>query len=508
MKSSSCKRRIAALCASSPAALRHLEGTLTKFNGHPGDPGSFDLLERLLDRQCYRLAYWRVAPDEINYRRFFDVNDLAGLSMERHDVFEAAHALVLRWLAQGQADGLRIDHPDGLYDPAQYFHRLQERYRLACVRQVFEESPGLQSLNWGDVEVAVRERLGEGEFGAWERALGPDLYVVAEKILGARESLVETWPVSGTTGYDFLNQVGGLFVDEAGALPMARLYRNAVDDDSRFPEVAYRKKLLILQVSLSSELHMLTTQLDRLAQQSRRSRDFTFNTLRQVLGEVIACFPVYRSYIDDGGAGEADRRYVEAAVRRAAFRNPLLSRRVFRFLRAVLLGDASESLGEIDPAERRRFAGKFQQVTSPVAAKGVEDTAFYSYNRLVSFNEVGGDPTGFGVKPGDLHVFNQRRRARWPYSLSPLSTHDTKRSEDVRARINILSQVPREWGECVERWIRSNEPHRRTVDDMRVPDPNEEYLLYQTLIGRLGHSVRHLRSCPKRLWKRRSRITW
>ena len=475
--------RLAELCAGSPAAARLVEQTLARFNGEPGDPRSFDLLDHLLDQQCYRLAYWRVAPDEINYRRFFDVNDLAGLSMERPEVFEAAHALILPWLAQGKVDGLRIDHPDGLYDPAQYFRRLQRRFRLACVRQVFEEAPASGSLNWSDVEESLRERLDDGEHGAWESAGGPPLYVLAEKILGVRESLVETWPVAGTTGYDFLNQIGGLFVDDAGAAPISRLYQSTIDDDTRFPELAYRKKLLILRVSLASELHMLTTQLDRLAQQSRRSRDFTFNTLGQVLGEVIACFPVYRSYIDDAGASDSDRRYVEAAVRRARLRNPLLSRRVFRFIRDLLLGDASESFGAIDRSEQRRFAGKFQQVTSPVTAKAVEDTAFYVYNRLVSLNEVGGDPSGFGKKADELHLFNQDRQARWPFALSPLSTHDTKRSEDVRARINVLSQLPREWADCVERWRRWNEPHRKAVDDVAVPDANEEYLLYQTLIG-------------------------
>jgi (1->4)-alpha-D-glucan 1-alpha-D-glucosylmutase len=475
--------RLAALRDGSSRARHQLERTLAEFNGHPGDPRSFDLLDLLLDRQYYRLAYWRVAPDEINYRRFFDVNDLAGVSMERPEVFEAAHALVLRWLAEGNAHGLRIDHPDGLYDPAQYFRRLQEHFRLACVRAILDERPGATAEEWSTLEDIVRADLASGEQSAWENAGGPSLYVLAEKILAARESLVESWPISGTTGYEFLNQVGGLFVDQASAVPMARLYQSIIDDDSRFPEVAYRNKLLVLRVSLSSELHMLTQQLDRLAQQSRRSRDFTFNILRHVLAEVIACFPVYRSYVDDHGAGDFDRRYVDTAVGRARYRNPLLSRRVFRFLREILLADVPQPPGETDRLEQRRFAGKFQQVTSPVAAKGLEDTAFYAYNRLVSLNEVGGDPSVFGVKPGELHEFNQRRQARWPFTLSPLSTHDAKRSEDVRARINILSQIPQEWGDSVERWRRWNEPFRQTVDDATAPDPNEEYLLYQTLIG-------------------------
>ena len=228
---------------------------------------------------------------------------------------------------------------------------------------------------------------------------------------------------------------------------------------------------------------MLTHQLDRLAQKSRRSRDFTFNTLRYALREVIACFPVYRSYIDAAGASPTDRRNVEAAVRRARIRNPLVSGRVFRFIRDMLLGDSPESVGDDDRAEQQRFAGKFQQVTAPVMAKGVEDTAFYVYNRLISLNEVGGDPDRFGVRPEALHAYNQERQARWPFALSPLSTHDTKRSEDVRARINVLSEIPDEWSASVQRWGRMNDPHRQQVEDRTAPDANEEYLLYQTLVG-------------------------
>ena len=248
-------------------------------------------------------------------------------------------------------------------------------------------------------------------------------------------------------------------------------------------DLVYSKKLLIMQVSLSSELHMLTHQLDRLAQKSRRSRDFTFNTLRYALREVIACFPVYRSYIDAAGASATDRRDVEAAVRRARIRNPLASSRVFRFIRDMLLGVPGEPVGDDDRAERLRFAGKFQQVTAPVMAKGVEDTAFYVYNRLISLNEVGGDPDRFGIRPEALHAYNRERQARWPFSLSPLSTHDTKRSEDVRARINVLSELPDDWSASVKGWSRMNDPHRQQVEDRLVPDANEEYLLYQTLVG-------------------------
>jgi (1->4)-alpha-D-glucan 1-alpha-D-glucosylmutase len=475
------KRRLAELADRSEPARAFIAENVAIFNGREGDPRSFDLLDDLLDHQCYRLAFWRVAPDEINYRRFFDVNDLAALSMEREDVFEAAHGLVLRLLAEGKLGGLRIDHPDGLYDPAAYFRRLQEHFALACARRAFEADSAAHGLEWKDVEGPLRERIASR--GPGRGPLGPLLYVVAEKILAADEALVETWPVHGTSGYEFLNQVNGLFVDGQNAATFTRLYRDRVQDGTTFAELIYRKKLLIMQVSLSSELHMLTDQLDRLAQKSRRSRDFTFNTLGRALRQVIACFAVYRTYIADEGPHDADRLSILRAIRRAEALNPLMSRRVFRFIRDMLLLESPESFGEADRAEQRRFAGKFQQVTAPVTAKGVEDTAFYVYNRLVSLNEVGGDPGRFGTSPEAVHAFNRDRQARWPHALSPLSTHDTKRSEDVRARINVLSEIPEEWSAAVERWSRLNERLRKADEDQTIPDANVEYLLYQTLVG-------------------------
>ncbi len=476
------KRRLANLAGEEPKVRAFVEENIQRFNGTPGDPHSFDLLDDLLDQQSYRLSFWRVASDEINYRRFFDINDLAALSMERADVFEAAHGLIFRLLAEGEIDGLRIDHPDGLYDPAEYCRRLQEHYLLACARAVFDADARFQNLDWKEVEGPLRQRIA-ADLGAGS---GPErwpLYVVAEKILAAGEPLPEDWAVHGTSGYDFVNEANGLFVDPVATGAFTRLYSDWIQDSTRFVELIYQKKLLILQVSLASELYMLSYQLDRLAQKSRKSRDFTLDTLRLALREVIACFPVYRSYIADDGVHEADRRYVETAVRRAMLRNPLVSRAVFRFLRGMLLLEYPETSTEEDRAEQRRLAGKFQQVTAPVTAKGIEDTAFYVYNRLVSLNEVGGDPAHFGVRPDALHAYNRDRQSKWPYSLSPLSTHDTKRSEDVRARLNVLSEMPDDWRTALERWGRLNEPHRQRVTDFTVPDGNEEYLLYQTLVG-------------------------
>ena len=274
-----------------------------------------------------------------------------------------------------------------------------------------------------------------------------------------------------------------MFVDSSHVERVSQLYREIVPDAIPFSEEAYRKKLLIMQVSLASELHMLTHLLDRLAQKSRRSRDFTFNTLRYALREVIACFPVYRSYVDSGGASPTDRRYVESAVRMARFKNPLLSGRVFRFVQDMVLGDSPDLCVEEDRAAQQRFAGKFQQVTAPVMAKGVEDTAFYVDHRLISLNEVGGDPARFGVRPEALHEFNRQHQLAWPFALAPLSTHDTKRSEDVRARINVLSEIPDDWGAAVARFRELNRPYLQHVEDEAAPDPNLEYFLYQTLIG-------------------------
>jgi (1->4)-alpha-D-glucan 1-alpha-D-glucosylmutase len=504
------KRRLAALAAEVPAVREFIEQNLAEFNGTPGQPRSFDLLDDLLERQCYRLSYWRVAPDEINYRRFFDINDLAALSMERLDVFEAAHALVLRLLAEGKIDGLRIDHPDGLYDPDQYFRRLQAAFVLACARRLLETDPDFQGLDTKEIEGPLSERIAAELKAAegprrWPLARPPELsdkgaqpaagssaerpagraplYVVAEKILGADEPLPPSWAVYGTSGYDFLNEVNGLFVDTGNAVAFNRLYRDLTGETTSFTDLAYQKKLLILGTSLASELHMLTYQLDRLAQKSRKSRDFTFNTLRRALREVIASFPVYRSYISDEGVSDTDRRYVEMAIRRASSRNPLTSRSLFRFIRSMLLLEYPDSFSEEDRAEQRRFAGKFQQVTAPVTAKGVEDTAFYVYNRLVSLNEVGGEPGHFGLSPEAVHRWNRDRQVRWPYALSPLSTHDTKRSEDVRARLNVLSEIPDEWRAAVQRWFEFNAPLRKDLDGQPTPDANEEYMLYQALVG-------------------------
>lgn len=478
------KRRLSALVESQPVLREHLQSIVTEINGVAGDPRSFDRLDQLLDEQAYRLSFWRVAADEINYRRFFDVNELAAISTEREEVFLATHELILHWLADGSLDGLRIDHVDGLYDPRQYLDRLQQHYLLAAARRLRDAEPAFRELDWSALEGPLRERLADMLRDSRSRQELPPLYVVVEKILSGDERLPEDWAVYGTTGYEFLAQVNGLFV-APNREAFTRLYHEYLGDDPRFSEVAYQSKRLVLQSAMSSELQMLAHQLDRLAQKHRWSRDFTRNTLRHVLREIIAHFPVYRTYIGEGEVHDTDRRAILRAIRGARQRNPATSSALFEFVRRTVLQEPIHPTAvDADFAlEQRRFAGKFQQLTSPVLAKGIEDTAFYRFNRLLSLNEVGGDPERFGTTPAQLHRFFVERQRTWPLSLSTTATHDTKRGEDVRARLNVLSEIPEAWAKALRRWREWNQPHRLILDDMEVPDANEEYFLYQTLVG-------------------------
>ena len=443
------RRRLAALVGGSEAIRTFLEENVRLINGTKGDPRSFDLLDALLNDQAYRLAYWRVAAEEINYRRFFDINELAAIRMEEPAVFRDTHQLVFQLIKAGAVTGLRIDHVDGLYDPVDYLRKLQD---------------------W------AREELPAGS-----QSEKRPLFLIVEKILGVNESLPATWPVFGTTGYDFLTMVNGLLISRANERMFDTTYARFIRDSTSFDEQAYRCKQLIMRVSMASELNVLGHQLNRLSEQDRRSRDFTLNSLTHAIREIIACFPVYRTYITGGQNGvlDRDRAFLWHAVTKAKRRNPAVSGLVFDFVRDLLL-EGTEGLPR---EERLRFVMKFQQTTSPVTAKGVEDTAFYLYNRLVSLNEVGADPQQFGYPPGIVHQQMRERQARWPASLSATSTHDTKRSEDVRARINVLSELPKLWKEHVTRWSRANRKHKTDLEGEAAPGPNEEYLLYQTLVG-------------------------
>ncbi|MEX2583530.1 MAG: malto-oligosyltrehalose synthase [Gemmatimonadota bacterium] len=441
------RRRLMNLYESSSNFRQALEIAIAEYNGRRGEPHSFDRLQTVLEDQAYRLAYWRVAAEEINYRRFFDINDLAGVRVERGDVFEATHRFILQLLAEGKVTALRIDHPDGLFDPAGYLERLA------------------------------------GE--ASRRTDGRPVYILVEKILTEDEPLPTTWPVAGTVGYDFMNRVNAVFVAQGNERAMTSVYERFIGDRIDFRTLTYTKKSLILRVALASELNVLAYLLNRISERNRRSRDFTLGSLTDALRETIASFPIYRTYIDAvaGRVSPMDTEYVERAIRTAIRRNRATSPSIFEFIQNILLLRWPDDLDADSREEHALFVMKFQQLTGPVMAKGVEDTSFYIYNRLISLNEVGGEPDRFGIATQELHRWLQDRAAEWPLAMNSSSTHDTKRSEDVRARINVLSEIPEEWEARVARWAELNAPLKQEVDGDPVPDANDEYLLYQTLVG-------------------------
>ncbi|XXF79584.1 malto-oligosyltrehalose synthase [Myxococcaceae bacterium GXIMD 01537] len=479
------KRRLAALATGSADVAACIEASLAAFNGTPGDARSFDLLDAVLSRCSYRLAHWRVAGEEINYRRFFDINGLAAIRVEDPEVFDAAHALVFRWLREGRVTGLRIDHPDGLFDPTGYFLRLQERYFLERARALLAEELGGDGEPWAEVEPLLRERWRAEVAETPDSPLRKALYVVVEKIQGGRERIPETWAVHGTTGYRYANAVGGIFVNPEAEHGLTETYHRFLGEEVDFEELVYEKKLLIMRGSLASEINMLARELNRISEMNRRTRDFTLNSLRRALVEFIALFPVYRTYVD-GGRPEPDARdvqYVEWTIARAKARNTLTNASLFDFLRDILLRRYPEHLDTQERATMLRFAMKLQQVTGPVMAKGLEDTVFYLYHRLVSLNEVGGEPERFGVRATTFHLRNQERAERWPASVVTTSTHDTKRSEDVRARLHVLSEAPADWRRLVRRWSRLNARHVTALPSGPAPSRNDEYLFYQTVVG-------------------------
>ncbi|HWK45811.1 MAG TPA: malto-oligosyltrehalose synthase [Stellaceae bacterium] len=436
------KRDLAELAAE-PGVADILEGVVEALHGDPNNPESWQPLHRLIELQAYRPAYWRVATDEINYRRFFNINDLAGLRIELRDLFEETHRKVFRLLEDGKIDGLRVDHIDGLFDPQEYCERLQAR---------------------------------AGRPGQY-------CYVVVEKILAHYEDLPDAWPVAGTTGYDTLNLINGLFVDPKGERPLDLLYRRFTRRTQPFDEVSYESKLRILRVNLASEVRVLAHDIHRLSSGHWLSRDFTLEAMANAIQEVIARFPVYRTYVDANGASATDRRYIDWAIGIAKKRSPATDTSIFDFLQRVLTGDLAVEPTPYQGSEVLRLAMKFQQLSGPAMAKGLEDTSFYRYVRLISLNEVGGDPRRFGVSPAAFHHVNEQRLRRHPFDMLATSTHDTKRGEDARARINLLSGPGSLWGQRIRLWERLNRRHRGELDAAPVPDRNDEYYFYQTMVG-------------------------
>lgn len=479
------KRRLATLVTASSEMNTLVKRTLQTFNGQAGDPRSFDRLDELLNAQPYRLAFWRVATEEINYRRFFDVNDLAALRMEDPAVFQETHRLILRLIEEEKVTGLRIDHPDGLWDPAGYFLRLQETriLQLARAEAGADWSTELSEKFADSYRSLVRRRRGDEPLASPD--LPAPLYIVAEKILAREEELPEDWLVHGTTGYEFANAAIGVLVESANARAFENLYRGFSDTRYRYRDLVNTSKKMIMLISLASEINVLSHQLDALSERNRWYRDFTLNSLTFAIREVIAALSVYRTYAscESGKVMARDQAYIEAAIRESRRRNPRTAAQIFDFLRDLLLLRFPENASEEDRAEQCRFVMKFQQTSGPVMAKGVEDTAFYLYNRMVALNEVGGEPDRFGISLSEFHRVNAGRLLRYPAGMLNTSTHDTKRSEDVRARIAVLSEIPQEWRRAISRWHRLNRRRKTFVDGLEAPDRNEEYLLYQTLFG-------------------------
>lgn len=442
------RERVWRLYQDEPEFRRALDEVLRRLNGSRDDPASFDALDCLLSVQPYRLAHWKIGLEEINYRRFFDINDLVGLCVENQDVFENRHRGILQLVREGKVTGLRVDHIDGLWDPLGYLQLLQ-------------------------------------------RAIGgeasPDFYIVVEKILGERESLPEEWPIAGTTGYDFLNSVNALFIEPAGLNELEAAYARFTGSSLPFSEVCYAGNKKVMEQLFAGDVQALSHHLGRLAAQNRRARDLPLYELVQLLIEVTACLPVYRTYVRDLEVAPRDSAFIEKTLEIARRRVPpgRVSQSALAFLHRVLLLDPPFYAPPGQKEEFLRFVMRWQQFSGPVMAKGLEDTANYVHMSLASLSEVGGDPLRESL-PLDVdafHLFNRSRQAHWPGTMNATATHDTKRGEDARARINVLSEMPDEWAACLNRWSRWNQPKKTQVMSHTVPAPHEEALLYQTLLG-------------------------
>jgi (1->4)-alpha-D-glucan 1-alpha-D-glucosylmutase len=442
------KERLWRLYTGTPEVKRFVDGNVRLFNGKRGVPSTFLLMDQLLAEQSYALAFWRTANEEINYRRFFTISDLVGIRVEDPVTFEAEHSVVLRLATKGMVTGFRIDHIDGLRDPLGYLRRLQERIH-----------------------------------GSDSNARSKEFYVVVEKILCAGERLPAEWPVHGTTGYDFLNAVNGIFVDVSHLPALEDVYSRFINERIHYPDLAYRKKKQVMDSLLSVEMRTLGRYLSVLAEQDRYARELSREELTRALVETTACLTPYRTYIRGFEIKHEERLVIERAVREAQLRNPSTDPDCFRFLAGVLLLQPGSHLLPAQRESRLAFVMSWQQFTGPITAKGVEDSALYVYNRLISLNEVGGALEGFGMAMPKFHDFMRQRRMNWPFTLNATMTHDAKHGEDVRARVNVLSEIPEEWEECLTNWSRWNNSKCRVVRGIRAPERNEETLLYQILLG-------------------------
>ncbi len=434
------KRMLWELYEAGPQFRDFVRTNLDLFNGKslPDGPERYNLLDEILSDQFYRLSFWKVAADEINYRRFFSINDLISVRVEDPEVFDQVHEAALSNIRAGLFTGLRVDHIDGLFDPADYLTRLRQQ--------------------------------------------APDAYIIVEKILALDEDLPSPWPVQGTTGYDFLNLVNMVFCDPSAEHPFNRVYRSFSALSSPYRTLVREKRRLIIEEDMAGDVHNLARLIQRISIQDRHARDITLYRLHRALMEVLAVFPVYRTYISAESFTDADRAYIEQAVDDALRSNPALFIEL-NFIKRFLLLDFPDYLSDEERDQWLHFAMRFQQFTGPLMAKGFEDTFLYVYNRLISLNEVGGEPSHFGLSLNEFHQRIGNRGSAWPHTLNTTATHDTKRGEDSRARINVLSEIPDQWEEMLTRWASINRDMKRTVSGAPAPDGNDECFLYQTLVG-------------------------
>lgn len=437
------------LLNTSPKIRTFILNNIACFNGEKEDYRDITLLKQILERQIYRLDFWQTGRERINYRRFFDISDLIGIRVETPEVFQATHALISRLVREGKVTGLRIDHIDGLYDPLKYLRQLQ--HQLAPDTKQTSQPPGF--------------------------------YVVVEKILAEGERLPEAWPVSGTTGYDFLNMVNTLFVATDGVCHLAETYSRFTSLSTPFDNVVYERKKQIIKELFPGEICFMDKKLAHLAGQYRHNLNLSAKELTEALIEVTACLPVYRTYLRDFTVSPRDQHYLNLAFQKARRQNPTLARTSFDFLKCVLSLDIPRHLTPDKKSSWLKFVLRWQQLTGAIMAKGCEDTVLYNYNRLLSLNEVGGNPASPGLTVAEFHRRNLESQAHWPYTFNATSTHDTKRSEDVRARINVLAEMPKEWAKRLTRWQQLNQAKKTKVNALPVPEPNLEMLLYQTLVG-------------------------
>ena len=415
-----------------------IDENLKLFNGIKNIPDSFDLLDNLLSQQNFRISFWKVANEEINYRRFFNVNELISLRIENEDVFNRIHSLVLKLCKEEKISGLRIDHIDGLYDPSEYLKNIHDRAK--------------------------------------------DIYLVVEKILEFDESLPAYWPVQGTTGYDFLNFLNEVFCQRKNNYRLTAFYNKFAEQNKTYEQIVIEKKKLIIQTRMAGDVENLAILIEEISSKDRFGVDVTLHGIKEALEEILIHFPIYRTYLSSSKNRRTDKKYLSEVIQKVKNENQLLTKEI-QYIGSLLTKDFGEEFTTEQKDKSLNFLMKFQQLTGPIMAKGFEDTVLYVYNRLISLNEVGSSAGKFGISLNEFYSFNKKRYSNWRHTINTTSTHDTKRGEDVRARINILSEIPDEWIRKVRLWNKLNNKFKKHRNGYLIPDKNLEYFIYQTLIG-------------------------